>query len=229
MNESNKRERRYSEGPKSPDRRAFLRRTAGKVGRAGVVAGILGAYTILRAGAADPRGARGDLGILRPPGAPSEREFMAACIRCTRCADACEVESIRLFGPEAGALQGTPYLVPRDSACTMCLACGEACPTEALRPLEQKEDIRMGVATIDDRLCVSINGTGICGACFTVCPLRGRAITQGIRNAPEVHAQYCTGCGLCEEFCIVDDRENLRAIEIRSDRRSPQSRKAGVS
>ena len=72
----------------------------------------------------------------------------------------------------------------------------------------------MGTAVVDDRLCVSINGTGVCGACFTACPLRGKAITQTMRNAPEVHAEYCTGCGLCEEFCIVDDRKGLRAIQV---------------
>lgn len=100
----------------------------------------------------------------------------------------------------------------------MCLKCGEACPTDAIRPLSVKEDIRMGTAVVDDRLCVSINGTGVCGACFTACPLRGEAITQNMRNAPEVHPEFCTGCGLCEQFCIVDERRGVRAIQVTTNR-----------
>jgi ferredoxin-type protein NapG len=79
-------------------------------------------------------------------------------------------------------------------------------------------EVDMGLAVVDDRLCVSINGSGVCGACFTVCPLRGQAITQTIRNAPEVHEEYCTGCGLCEQFCIVDERAGIRAIQVTTNR-----------
>ncbi len=77
----------------------------------------------------------------------------------------------------------------------------------------------MGVAVVDEHLCVSHNGTGICGACHTVCPLRNRAIEQDYRNAPIVHADSCTGCGLCEEVCIVDERSGVRAIQVQSERR----------
>ena len=107
-----------------------------------------------------------------------EPEFLAQCIRCTRCADVCDVGCILLFGPGAGKHQGTPYLVPRDQGCTLCLKCGPACPTGALEVLVAKKDARMGTAVVDKRLCVSHNGTGVCGACFTACPLRGSAITQ---------------------------------------------------
>ncbi|RPI74028.1 MAG: ferredoxin-type protein NapG, partial [Planctomycetaceae bacterium] len=47
-------------------------------------------------------------------------------------------------------------------------------------------------------------------ACFTACPVRGKAITQGLYNAPFVHPEHCTGCGLCEEVCIVP----YRAIRV---------------
>jgi ferredoxin-type protein NapG len=77
------------------------------------------------------------------------------------------------------------------------------------------EEAEMGLAVVDERLCVSLNGTGVCGACHTICPLRNRAITLDIRNAPKVHEDECVGCGLCEEVCIVREP---RAIYVRTDR-----------
>ncbi len=200
-------------------RRGFIRKTGHILGLGALFSGGLALVVRGRRPLLSPSAARRDLGILRPPGALAEDAFLGACIRCTRCADACPAHAIALFGAEAGMLHGTPYIDPCNRACTMCLACGDACPTNALEPLKQRAQVTMGTAVVDDRLCVSINGTGVCGACFTACPLRGSAITQGIRNAPTVHPEFCTGCGLCEEFCIVDDREGIRAIQVRTDRR----------
>jgi len=138
-------------------------------------------------------------GLLRPPGSLDEDAFLATCIRCQRCSQACDARAIRLFGPGAGALEGTPHVVPEVRACNLCLRCGTVCPTGAIAELDRREDARMGTAVVDERLCVSHNGTGICGACFTVCPLRGRAITQSAHNQPIIHADACVGCGLCEE------------------------------
>lgn len=199
----------------SPTRREFGQTLLGLAGRATLVGGGLLGFVSLRRSSTAPRGDRGRLGILRPPGSQPEEDLLALCLRCTRCADACEAQCIRFFGPEAGALHGTPYIFARERGCTLCLECGRTCPTGAILPLERMQDARMGVAEVDKRLCVSLNGTGVCGACFTVCPLRGKAITQDIRNAPAVHTDACVGCGLCEEICIVRDR---RAIQVRTDR-----------
>lgn len=205
------------------DRRAFLRRLALGSGKAGAGGGLLYTLLGLRPGSALPAGARGALGIVRPPGAlAEEKDFLARCIRCTECADACEAQCIRLFGPEAGELQGTPYLVTAEKACTLCLACGPACPSGALEPLEARSEPRMGIAVVDERLCVSHNGTGVCGACHTICPLKNRAITQDYRNAPIVHEDACTGCGLCEEVCIVRDRRAIRVVTERRAGRAPE-------
>jgi MauM/NapG family ferredoxin protein len=157
-------------------------------------------------------------GLLRPPGAVEEHEFLARCIRCQRCAEACETDAILLAPRAAGRTAHTPYIVAETSACDLCLACGKACPTGALTLLEKMADARMGTAVVDKRLCVSHNGTGVCGACFTICPLKGKAITQGKHNAPEVHDELCVGCGLCEEACIVKDPKDGRAIRVRSAR-----------
>lgn len=199
----------------SVTRRRFAGSLLALLGRTALLGGALLGFMSLRRSSTAPVGSRGTLGILRPPGSVQEAGFLALCIRCTRCADACEAQCIRFFGPEAGDLQGTPYIFSRDRGCTLCLACGETCPSGAILPLERKQDARMGVAVVDERLCVSLDGTGVCGACFTICPLRGRAITQGIRNAPKVHAEHCVGCGLCEEICIVRER---RAIQVKTER-----------
>lgn len=197
------------------DRRGFFRRMLRGTAQAGAGAGLLFGIDELRHGRGAPFGTRGALGLVRPPGSVAEEEFLALCMRCTRCADACEAQCIQLFGPEAGDLAATPYILPADRGCTLCMACGKACPTGAIKPLERMQEARMGVAVVDERLCVSHNGTGVCGACNTVCPLRNRAITQDFRNAPTVHAEACVGCGLCEEICIVRDR---RAIRVTSER-----------
>lgn len=191
-----------------PTRRVFLRNAA----RTGLAAGALGAYVALRGRGVDGAapGTRAGLGIVRPPGSLDEKEFLAKCIRCTLCADACEAQCIRFFGADAGAGQATPFIVPAERGCTMCLACGEACPSGAILPLEDMRRVKMGIAVVDERLCVSHNGTGVCGACHTVCPLRNDAIVQNFRNAPVINADVCTGCGLCEEVCIVHDRKAIR-------------------
>lgn len=207
-----------TEGGGRTTRRGFLRRAGASAGRLALAGSLLGGFLKLREGQHPPAGARGRLGMVRPPGSLVEPAFLAKCIRCTRCSDACEAQCIRLFGPEAGSSQGTPYIFPNDKGCTMCLTCGGACPTGAILPLERMGDVKMGVAVVDERLCVSHNGTGVCGACHTACPLRNRAITQDFRNAPVVHPAFCTGCGLCEEMCIVKDR---RAIQVVTDRAWP--------
>ncbi len=197
------------------NRRNFFKRASHYLGQAALVGSLLGGFLHLRKGKKMPVEARERLGLVRPPGSLQEAEFLAKCIRCTRCSDACEVNCIVLFGPEGGKHQGTPYIFPNIKGCTMCLLCGLACPTGAIVPLTTRRDVKMGVAVVDERLCVSHNGTGVCGACHTVCPFRNQAIVQDIRNAPIIHADYCTGCGLCEEVCIVRDR---RAIEVKTDR-----------
>lgn len=147
---------------------------------------------------------------LRPPGALAETEFLARCIRCQRCSEACSVGAIQLPGSEAGILHGTPIIRPQQKACTLCLRCGKACPTGAIQSLEKKDDARIGLAKVDKRLCVSHNGTGACGACYTACPLRGKAITQEMQFRPIVVEEKCVGCGQCEEVCIVHDNKAIR-------------------
>lgn len=183
----------------------------GGVGLAGC---LLYGFTELRGGRV-PYGTRNALGIVRPPGALEEQKFLARCIRCTRCSDVCETNCIQLFGPETGAMQSTPFIVPRYKSCNLCLECGPACPTGAISVLAEIKDADMGEAVVDERLCVSHNGTGVCGACHTICPLKNRALTQGMHFAPTIHTEHCTGCGMCENICIVDDQPAIKVQTAR--------------
>ncbi len=194
-------------------RRQFLARTAAAAAGFGSILGLLRA--------AAPAHVPPDIvrrGLIRPPGAVDEEDFLARCLRCEVCAQVCETGAIRLAPSSAGAAAGTPYLVCEEAACDLCLKCGEACPSGALARLSDRTQVRMGVAVVDTRLCVSHNGSGVCGACHTICPLKGKAITQGFRNAPKIDERACVGCGLCEEACIVDDHLGGRAIRVRSAR-----------
>lgn len=202
-------------------RRDLFRAVLGRTSRTGIGIGVVYGVLGLRKGESAPAGTRGELGIVRPPGSQDEEQFLSTCLRCTRCADACPPSCIRLFGPEAGSLQGTPYILTGERGCTLCMECGKACPSGSIGILSRMEDAAMGVAVVDKRLCVSHNGTGVCGACHTACPLRNRAIVQDYRNAPIVQPEHCVGCGLCEEVCIVRDR---RAIRVQTGRVAAHAR-----
>lgn len=201
----------------TPDRRELLRdagRGALRAGLAGTA--VLAVATVLRRGSAPRAREQARTGVLRPPGALDEEAFLATCVRCQLCAQACDTGCIEFFGPFEGRHAGTPHITAERVACNLCLACTQACPSGALVGLTRLTEVRMGTAVVDERLCVSHNGTGACGACHTACPLKNRAITQGLRNAPTVHAEHCVGCGLCEEACIVYDRKAIRVVTERS-------------
>ncbi len=159
---------------------------------------------------------------VRPPGALPEEDFLATCIRCGRCTDACPNRCITPFTEEAGrelalapgARQfGTPVIFARRQACMLCngepgdgLLCTEACPTGALIPTKKsavavQESVDMGTAVVDTTICYSYNGAS-CGACIRACPFEGTALRAGLWERPIVDPEVCIGCGLCERSCV---------------------------
>lgn len=84
-------------------------------------------------------GSNWNAGLIRPPGALAETDFLARCIKCGQCMRVCPTNVIQpaLFQFGAEALW-TPVLNFRigTSVCQLnCIACGNLCPTAAIRPI----------------------------------------------------------------------------------------------
>lgn len=136
--------------------------------------------------------------FLRPPGAPTEGEFLSLCIKCQKCQEVCPTGTITpVLLAESAASVGTPKLSFRLGYCNLCVRCIEVCPTGALRPPGQ-EAIKLGVAEVDRERCVAWTWAG-CTQCQQVCPLD--AIVLDHSQRPTVDASKCNGCGLCEYIC----------------------------
>jgi ferredoxin-type protein NapG len=155
---------------------------------------------------------------IRPPGAGAESRFQGACIRCGMCVRDCPYDILSLAKPEERVATGTPYFVARDKACEMCedIPCVKACPTGALdHGLTDINKARMGLAVlVDQETCLNYLGLR-CDVCYRVCPRIDKAITlepqqdrrtgAHARFIPTVHSEHCTGCGKCEQACVLDE------------------------
>ncbi len=144
--------------------------------------------------------------VLRPPGA--RPDFLARCIRCGKCVEACPFDSVRLFDLSAGGLAHTPYIDPLRTPCYLCqkrggdgrdrplgpfLRCGDACPTGALVTIANDKKVlarvgreyKIGVSVLDRRLCLAWQYDA-CGECYYNCPLRDQALRDRPPGAGEV-------------------------------------------
>ncbi|MEM1050254.1 MAG: ferredoxin-type protein NapG [Pseudomonadota bacterium] len=165
---------------------------------------------------------------IRPPGALAEDDFLSACIRCGLCVRDCPYDTLKLAELGAdGPATGTPYFTARDVPCEMCddIPCAAACPTGALdKSLERIDDAKMGVAVlVDQENCLNYQGLR-CDVCYRVCPVIDDAITLEVSHntrsghhaifAPTVHAEYCTGCGKCEQSCVLPEAA-IKVLPVR--------------
>ena len=157
-------------------------------------------------------------GVLRPPGALDERAFLSACIRCGQCVDACPFGTLRLTDLTVGLKKvGAPTFEASETPCYLCqgydeLLCIEACPTQALGPVADPREVRIGLAVIDQDICLAYNGA-MCRACWHACPYPDEAIKYNEMLRPFVCAETCTGCGLCEYACPTE----TKSIVIEAD------------
>ncbi|WP_242523076.1 ferredoxin-type protein NapG [Thiocystis minor] len=139
------------------------------------------------------------------------QEFRELCVRD------CPYDMLHLARLGEEIPTGTPYFIAREAGCEMCedIPCVAACPTNALdHDLTDIRDAEMGLAVlIDQENCIAFQGLR-CEVCFNACPLRNEAITLDMQHnersgkharfIPVVHSGHCTGCGKCEEVCILD-------------------------
>lgn len=189
-------------------RRAFLVKTAQGAAVAATGA-LLWVYLLRQEARAHPY-------ALRPPGALPEADFNAACIKCGQCVNACPYDTLALASAGGDLPIGMPFFTPRQVPCYLCpdIPCLKACPTGAISPqLKDINDARMGLAVIDLENCLSWKGLR-CEICHRECPLKGKAITLEVHPRelskhamfyPIVHADACTGCGICEKACPTSE------------------------
>ena len=165
--------------------------------------------------------------LLRPPAAIDEKDFLATCIKCGMCVEACPFDTLKLAKAGDNRPIGTPFFEPRDIPCYMCtdIPCVPVCPSGALDITKVTKDgtktgeldinkSQMGVAVIDLKNCIASWGIQ-CDACYRACPLMDEAIfleyTRNERTGkhsflkPIVDSDFCTGCGLCERACVTKE------------------------
>ena len=154
---------------------------------------IAGASAALVAFQAALYASHGEADLLRPPGAHGEKDFASRCVKCGKCMEACPYIAIKPARDDAGAAVGTPMIDARAQACRLCedFPCVEACPTNALRDIETRSDVKMGIAVIDEDLCIAFQGMR-CEVCYRTCPLIDEAIVidYRLREGDAIHSVF---------------------------------------
>lgn len=213
-------------GKQGPSRRDMLTGAARACGAACVMALGLAAVAGAQKGAVAAT-------ALRPPGALPEEDFLSACVRCGLCVRDCPYDTLVLSGLGGPAPVGTPYFNARAVPCEMCddIPCVKACPTGALDPaLTDIDDARMGTAVLIGRdTCLNLLGLR-CDVCYRVCPLIDQAIRLEMRPntrtgkhavfEPVVDPAVCTGCGKCEQACVLPDEAAIKVFPTAQARAS---------
>jgi len=154
---------------------------------------------------------------LRPPHAREEPDLLASCIKCGQCVEACPFDTLHLAKVGDEAAIGVPRFDARQEPCHMCedVPCAASCPTDALEKNLAIEEAQMGLAVlIDQETCLAFQGLR-CEVCYRACPMLGKAIRLEFEPQertgkhafflPVVDSDQCTGCGMCEHACILEE------------------------
>jgi MauM/NapG family ferredoxin protein len=171
-----------------------------------------------------------DPGLVRPPGALAEEEFLDKCIRCGECMKVCPTNAIQPAMFEAGLEEmWTPVLKQELAYCEYkCNMCTQVCPTGAIQKmtLEEKKKVKIGLAHVDKSRCLPYAYARMCQVCYEHCPLPEKAIkledvkattasgTSITVKQPHVNIDLCIGCGICQNKCPVSDQAAIRVSSV---------------
>jgi len=163
-------------------------------------------------------GQMGAKGLVRPPGAVAETDFLSRCVRCGECMIACPTNTLQPIWFAAGfPALFSPALTPRRGFCDpQCHECGKVCPTNAIRTIGKSDRIwaKTGTAHIIKQKCLAWEFKKSCMVCDEVCPFDAIEFLKEKGNkvpVPHVMENKCAGCGYCEYFCPV---RNQAAIVV---------------
>ena len=170
--------------------------------------------------------------LIRPPGSVAEPEFLAKCIKCDQCINACPTNVLQPATFAEGGFESlwTPVMNFNIAHCQLkCNLCSEVCPTGAIRRItvaeklgkggyQQAGPVRLGTAFINTNRCLPWANQIPCVVCEEVCPVSPKAIQTWdeeskdvyghmvILNKPFIVPDLCIGCGICQAKCPVVDQ-----------------------
>ena len=149
----------------------------------------------------------GSAPLVRPPGGQDEDALVSACIRCEKCYEVCPRGVIAPAHLEDGLLNmRTPVMDFGANWCDWCTEenggvplCVASCPTEALKPGSTPETGVLGIAELNQDLCLAYRLIG-CRFCYDACTYEAVELDENMR--PLVINERCNGCGACESVCV---------------------------
>jgi len=160
---------------------------------------------------------------IRPPGSCKETEFLARCVKCGQCMKICPNNAIHPALFQTG-VEGiwSPVVIPRIGYCEpTCSLCSKVCPTGAIRIFttadKKANKVKIGTAFFNRGRCLPWAMNKECLICEEFCPTSPKAIWFETREVttqdgttiemklPHVDPARCTGCGGCENVCVVAD------------------------
>lgn len=162
------------------------------ISRRGFALSLVSGFLVVPAFKLENRGGRNwETGIIRPPGALVEEEFLQRCIKCGQCMRICPTNVLQPAGFEHGLESlWSPIFNNRigSSGCQLnCTACSHICPTAAIRPISlneklgrkefaQQGPVKIGTAFLERGRCLPWAMDKPCIVCEENCPLSPKAI-----------------------------------------------------